>query len=102
VSFLVASVSGLIAELVFSRSGVIERRRWIPSLVIVIALFCAALLYGKLRATDRQLVAGPRVAIVQPNEKHYHNDALNRDLFPHQLDFTRKEIPAGATDLIGW
>ncbi len=96
VSFLVASASGLAAEFL------IERRRWVRSAVTVAALFIAAVIYGELRVRQPTLRPGPRVAAVQPNEKHYHDEARNQGLFSRQLEFTRHEIPAGATDLIGW
>jgi apolipoprotein N-acyltransferase len=96
VSFLVASVSGLLAEFA------LKRRRWHRSATAIAAMFISALVYGELRIRRTTVHAGPRVAVVQPNEKHYHNEARNRGLFERQLELTRKEIPAGAADLIGW
>ncbi len=106
VSFLVASVSGALADFIIPRSDgdrafTLNRLR-VTGLAVTACLFGGALLYGTFRITDEHLRTGPRIAVVQPNQGHYRTAEKNRDVLPNQIAFTRERIPPGASDMIVW
>ncbi len=107
VSFLVAAVNGLVADLLFAlrdRKGsvgaVFRSRRIVWSVSGVAVAFLAVAAYGWFRLTTARETEGPTVALVQPNVTH----AMRRVHGMHlsQVMFTEREVPAGAADLIVW
>jgi apolipoprotein N-acyltransferase len=100
VTFLVAAVNGALADAWLNR-----RRGWRRLAVIAAApglLVAAAIGYGTYRLAEREFVAGPRIAVVQPNEMHSRDRRKARAVFDRQLAFTRAEVPPGSADLIVW
>jgi apolipoprotein N-acyltransferase len=65
-------------------------------------LFTSALLYGLVRADDQTIRPGPRLALIQPNERHAFRRADNRELMPRTLAFTREQVAPGSVDMIVW
>ncbi len=107
VSFLVAAVNGLVADLLFAlrdRKGsvgaVFRSRRIVWSVSGVAVAFLAVAAYGWFCLTTARETEGPAVALVQPNVRH----AMWRVSGVHlsQLVLTERQVPAGAADLIVW
>ncbi len=73
VSFLVAAVNGLIADLLTGQRD--SLRRWTVALAALIALACG---YGTWRLSQDQFAEGPKVALLQGNiPQGVKNDAYN-------------------------
>ncbi|NIN10011.1 MAG: apolipoprotein N-acyltransferase, partial [Gemmatimonadales bacterium] len=98
VSFTVACGSGALADVVL-RGGTGGWRRALP-LGGFAALLAIVLLYGTLRGSGRNLVDGPRLALIQPNVTHYRDPERAKTTFAEQLDLTRDKVAPGAADLI--
>ena len=101
VSFVVAAVNGAIADVI------VQRGRWgwqtLSGAAAVPVLLLAVLAYGLFReAHPGPVVAGPRVAVVQPNATHYKDPARAKATFEEQLQFTRAAVTPGSADLIAW
>ncbi len=100
VSFLLALVSGAVADVVLTR------RRWSWETLWPVGLaplgFALALSYGVLQRMDEPVAGGLRLAIVQPNTTHYRDPARAPASFLEQLEFTRRHVPPGAAHLIAW
>ena len=101
VSFVVAAVNGAIADLI------VQRGRWswrtLGGAAVVPVLLLAVLAYGLFReAHPVPVIAGPRVAVVQPNAIHYKDPSRAKATFEEQLQFTRAEVAPGSADLIAW
>lgn len=101
VSFLVAAVNGAVADVVLARGRWAWRTLWAPALVPVLLILVLG--YGAhARARYGRVIAGPRVAIVQPNATHYRDPAKAKATFAAQLEFTRANVAPGSADLIAW
>lgn len=101
VSFLVAAVNGAVADVVLARRQWGWRKLWMPALVPLLVVLVLA--YGvHAHARYSRLIAGPRVAIVQPNATHYNDPSKAKGTFEEQLVFTRASVAAGSADLIAW
>lgn len=98
VSFLIAAFNGALADLFFISGW----RKRIASVSIVAALFAGALLYGMVRLNDQPARSGPRLALIQPNERHAFRRADNKGLMPRTIAFTRERVAPGSVDLIVW
>jgi apolipoprotein N-acyltransferase len=99
VSFIVAAVNGAVADVWVNR-----RRGWkrLRPIVLAPALLLAAVAYGAYRLGQSEFVAGPRIAVIQPNEIHSRNPQKARAVFERQIAFTRAEVRPGGADLIAW
>jgi apolipoprotein N-acyltransferase len=107
ISFLVAAVNGLLADLGFAardsawRIGpALRTRRFRISAAAVAAGFAAASIYGGIRLATARAAPGPRLAIVQPNVPHTTKNFLGTSLT--ELYQTDLAIPEGSADLIVW
>jgi apolipoprotein N-acyltransferase len=115
VSFLVAMVNGIIAEIIISAKNLelriqnSERNRInsFPyfSILIVVAAVAGTLVYGKWRIeqTEKFITAGPIVAAVQTNipQSVKQSFAAEEQIFDELLNQSNQCIPAGAK-LIVW
>ncbi len=113
VSCLVAASNGLLADALFSwREGARDggwpagvralsrsRRTALCALAVGMA-WGGALGYGSWKLGRVETVAGPRVALVQPNVRHKGTNAAGVQLT--QLWMTETRVEAGAADLIVW
>jgi apolipoprotein N-acyltransferase len=102
ISFLVAAVSGLIADGWFAwrdRPEGWRRSLLRPALAVGLA-WGAWLAYGVLRLGPDEPAEGPRVAVVQPNVRHTIRNTIGVHL--SQMLLTLEEIPTGAADLVVW
>jgi apolipoprotein N-acyltransferase len=100
VTFIVGAVNGALADAWFNR-----RRGWRRLALIALPpalLVAGATAYGTYRLAERDFIAGPRIAAVQPNEMHSRDRQKARAVFDRQLAFTRAEVPPGSADLIVW
>lgn len=100
VSALLAAASGAAIDLWRYR----DRRgwlRWWPAAAFGL-LLAGTLAIGGWRIGSLPERPGPRVAVVQPNEVHYRDPALARDLFEKQAAFTRTGVEPGTVDLVAW
>ena len=107
VSFLVASVNGLVADAWVAwrdrgAAGIepATRRRLVRCSLALAGLLVASLAYGAFRLAGARDDEGPRVAVVQPNVEHSERNAVGVHLA--QVIFTDERVPAGETDLIVW
>lgn len=106
VSFLVATVNGLVADVWVARWGsqpaadTTQRPRLGRAALAVGVMFAAALAYGTLRLAVARDEAGPRLAVVQPNVTHSERNTIGIHL--SQVIFTDERVSAGASDLIVW
>jgi apolipoprotein N-acyltransferase len=107
VSFLVAAVNGLLADLYFAcreagwRIGpLLASRRLAGCAAAVAAGFLGTLAYGWYRLETVPQKPGPRVAIVQPNTPHGPLRVSSVQLA--QLLLTERGVPEGRADLIVW
>lgn len=102
VSFLVAAASGVLADVWLNRGRGFSawRRLWpMPAYAIVLL---ATLAYGRRRIDEASFVYGPRIALTQPNLRHYNNATQWKDAFDKHVEFTRLEVPPAVADLIVW
>ncbi len=98
VSFLIASGSGASADMLLRKTRS-WRALWPLGAFVLLLVFVYA--YGTYRtAAGRELVDGPRLALIQPNVTHYRNPAKAKTTFEEQLEFTRWEVEPGEADLI--
>jgi apolipoprotein N-acyltransferase len=99
VSFIVAAVNGAVGDVWVNR-----RRGWkrLWPIALAPALLVAAVAYGAYRLGQHAFVAGPRIAVIQPNEIHSRNPQKARAVFERQVAFTRAEVQPGSADLIAW
>jgi apolipoprotein N-acyltransferase len=78
ISFVVAAVNGLLADLLFRMPSLRDRFRWaepttvshgpvVLSAIGVVGLVLAAVVYGTIRLEEGSFEAGPRVALLQGN-----------------------------------
>ncbi|MEW5806647.1 MAG: apolipoprotein N-acyltransferase [Acidobacteriota bacterium] len=106
VSFLLASVNGLIAEFLLSwfrrreNIGFILKRRLIASTLIVFFLVAATWLYGVARMGGRDWEEGPRITLLQPGIMHVIDNSV--EVYLTQMLLTEREIGTGEVDLIVW
>ena len=107
VSFLVAMVNGLIADLWFalrhtgfSVKQSLRSRRLVVSVVSVAMVFLVVTGYGLIRSSGIELKDGPRVALVQPNVAHTMRNLVGVHLL--QLLMTEENVPENDVDLIVW
>src|SRR2546425_8208336 len=94
VSFVVAAVNGAIADLIVQRG----RGSWrtLGGAAVVPVLLLAVLAYGLFReAHPVPVIAGPRVAVVQPNAIHYKDPSRAQATFEEQLQFRSEERRVG-------
>jgi apolipoprotein N-acyltransferase len=98
VSFLIAAFNGALADLFFSSGW----RRRIASVGIVATFFAGTLVYGMVRANDQTIRPGPRLALIQPNERHAFRRADNQGLMPRTIAFTREHVAPRSVDMIVW
>jgi apolipoprotein N-acyltransferase len=98
VSFLIVAFNGVLADLFFSSGW----RRRIASVSIVATFFAGTLVYGMVRANDQTIRPGPRLALIQPNERHAFRRADNQGLMPRTIAFTREHVAPGSVDMIVW
>src|SRR5207247_8912205 len=94
VSFVVAAVNGAIADLI------VQRGRWswrtLGGAAVVPVLLLAVLAYGLFRqAHPVPVIAGPRVAVVQPNAIHFKDPSRAKATFVDRLQFTRTQVAPG-------
>ena len=107
VSFLMAAVNGLLADLFFAvrdREGsltgaLLQKRIAVPAGVVVL-LFAVALTYGTVRVQSVTFTPGPSLAIIQPNIGHTQANAVGVHL--EQVAMTDELIRPGSADLIAW
>jgi len=100
VSFIVASASGVLCDVWrWRKHGV---RRWLWPLPVYGIALLSLFAYGRRRIGESSFVKGPRIAITQPNLKHYRDSVRWKTVVDDHIDFTRREVPAGAADLIVW
>ncbi|HEX6852505.1 MAG TPA: apolipoprotein N-acyltransferase [Candidatus Polarisedimenticolaceae bacterium] len=101
-SFLVAAVSGLIADVGFAWRD--RPEGWRASLarpaIAVAVAWAASLAYAAVRLTPNAAAEGPRVAVVQPNVRHTIRNTIGVHL--SQMLLTIEEIPARSADLVVW
>jgi apolipoprotein N-acyltransferase len=107
ISFLVAAVNGLLADLFFALRDAgwkpgpaLRTRRIVASAAAVAAGFALATGYGAFRLATARHVDGPRLAIVQPNVLHHGRNVFGVHLT--QVILTDRLVRAGAADLILW
>ncbi len=107
ISFLVAAVNGLVADLYFAlrEHGWRSRRGWLArrnvlSAAMVAAMFVGAWIYGVARLMSAEYQEGPRIAIVQPNIRHLMSNAVGVHLA--QILMTEDGVEPGAADIIAW
>jgi len=105
VSFLVAAASGTLADVWLNRRRGLSAWRWVSPLPVYAIVLLATLAYGRRRIDEASFVYGPRIALTQPNIKHYNN-ATNvtqwKRVFDKHVEFTRLEVPSRSADLIVW
>ncbi len=107
VSFLVAAVNGMLADLWFAwrdadwslraalrRSGL----RWTAAAVLSVWVLTVA--YGALRMATIRHEPGPRVTVVQPSIRHTIRNVVGVHLA--QVLLTERRVADGETDLIVW
>jgi apolipoprotein N-acyltransferase len=108
VSFWVVMVNAWVALLILQPKG--ERRRMVPSGIVVLLLLGGILGYGLFRMGQRTTYAGPLVVVVQPNIPQ-DNSGAKGDTAEERLDFHVKATLAavgplqakGETpDLVAW
>jgi apolipoprotein N-acyltransferase len=102
-TFLVAAINGLFADLVFAlrdRGAFGSRTRLLLSFASVVAMVFGAHAYGSRRVSDLEIEDGPRLALVQPNLPHTIRNF--RGVHLSQLLMTLEEVPRGSADLIVW
>lgn len=107
-SFLVAAVNGLLADLYFewrdhagwSVSRIAKSPRLLASAAAVAVGFVLFSAYGWYRLATAQRTAGPRLAVVQPNEPHSLASTLGAHL--SQLVLTDRGVEPAAADLVVW
>jgi apolipoprotein N-acyltransferase len=89
VSFVVASVSGLVADFL------IPRQQRLRSAIAVVVIFIATLTYGFIRDNRAAIISGPSIAVVQPRQSRSAPlSALD--------DFTRRSIWPLQAEMIVW
>lgn len=98
VSFTVACASGAVADLLLRPKTGGWRYLWPAGAFLL--LLISVYTYGTYREARRELLDGPRVALVQPNVTHYRDPAMAKTTFAEQLEFTRAELTPGSADLI--
>lgn len=107
ISFLVASVDGVLADLYFA----LRDRRWSPRAVLedrrlawaagsVAAAFLLTAGYGYYRLGQVEEGGGPRIAVVQPNVAHTIRNACG--VYLTEVMMTDWDVPTGSADLILW
>lgn len=100
VSFIVAMGSGAVADVLRAPAPRTARALW------PVALFpltvAGALLYGAYRrgGAAGSFIDGPRIAIIQPNAKHYRDADKAKIAFDDQVRFARAAVTPGTADLI--
>lgn len=100
VSFFVAAASGVFADLWRARRRGSWRWLWpVPAYAIAVLSLLA---YGRRRIEEQSFVKGPRIALTQPNLKHYHDSVRWKPVVDQHIEFTRLEVPAEGADLIVW
>ena len=107
VSFLVAMVNGMIADLWFAfrdagyalKPAATSKRLRI-SVAAVAAVFLVVTGYGLIRRAGIELTPGPKVALVQPNIPHTMRNLVGVHLV--QLLMTEEQVPEDEVDLIVW
>lgn len=105
-TFLVAAVNGLVADLLLAmrdarRDGTLVV--WRPHLrraIGLAALFAVACAYGAARLGSLRLEDGPRLAVIQPNILH----TLNNPIGTHtaQTIQTERAVEPGSAELLVW
>ena len=100
ISFVVAGANGAIVDVWQAIRG----RRWQRAVAAscYLVLLIGVLGYGAVRLERLGVVAGPRVAVVQPNAVHYRDARRAMQTFQQQADFTRSSVAPGNADLIAW
>lgn len=100
VSFVVAAASGALCDVWRERKHGVRRWLWpLPAYgIVLLALFA----YGRHQLRDPSFVKGPRIAITQPNLKHYRDSVRWKTVVDDHIEFTRLEVPADTADLIVW
>lgn len=102
ISFLIAAVSGLVADAGFAWRDRPEgwRRSLLRPAAAVGLAWGAWLFYGVVRLGPGEAAEGPRVAVVQPNVRHTIRNTIGVHL--SQMLLTVEEIPPGIADLVVW
>ncbi len=106
ISFVVAAFNGWLADLWFSlREHGFSLRGWLARRVLVggaavVATIAVFMGYGFLELTGARYVAGPRLAVVQPNVRHLGSNAVA--VHVAEVLMTQEKVPADAADLIVW
>ncbi len=106
VSCLVAAVNGLLADLWFTRRdhggwpGLRRSRRCLAAAAGVAAGFVLVSGYGAYRLAGAQRSAGPRLAVVQPNEPHSLASSVGVHL--RQVLLTEDGLEPADADLVIW
>jgi apolipoprotein N-acyltransferase len=107
VSFLVAAVNGLLADLYFAlrnsgwspRAALLRRGIVIPAVLTTLAFMLLGG-WGAYRISGLRFEDGPRLAIVQPNVRHTTRNLFGVHL--NQVIMTEEKIAPGSADLIVW
>lgn len=102
VSFLVAAASGALADVWLNRRRGLSTWRWVWPLPAYAVLVLVTLAYGRRRIDEASFVYGPRIALTQPNLKHYRDTIQWKRVFEEHVEFTRLEVPPDSADLIVW
>lgn len=111
VTFLMAAFQGWIADVVFAWRGVDGKAglRGLAALrsgavlaggALVFGAIAATVAYGMVRLSTTRLEAGPRVAIIQPNTKHTHQNIVGVHMT--QMLMSDETVKRGEADLIVW
>jgi len=98
VAFVVAMGSGAAVDVLRNSGRPSWRSLW--PVGAFLAVVAAVLAYGTVRLSEQAVVAGPEVAIVQPNVTHYRDPDRAKESFEEQLRFTRQRIEPGSADLV--
>lgn len=98
VSFVVASVSGLVAEVLIPR----QKNARLQSAIVVAAIFAATLAYGFLRDDSAAFRSGPMIAVMQPHQAHARPGTQKVDQVVTLDDLTRRSVWPLQAEMVVW